>query len=58
MMYNWLIAGLQVGCTLVLYCGSPLKDPGLLWRWVDELNISHFGTSAKYLDALSVWTHP
>jgi len=53
MMYNWLVAGLHTGCTLVLYCGSPLKDPGILWKWVDELQISHFGVSAKYLDALS-----
>jgi acetoacetyl-CoA synthetase len=54
MMYNFLVAGLQTGCALVLYDGSPLRDPPLLWRWVDELKITHFGTSAKYLDALSV----
>ena len=53
-MYNFLIAGLQIGCTLFLYDGSPLKDPSLLWKWVDEFKISIFGTSAKYLDQLSV----
>ncbi|KZT39610.1 acetoacyl-CoA synthetase [Sistotremastrum suecicum HHB10207 ss-3] len=53
MMYNFLVAGLQIGCTLFLYDGSPLKDPSLLWRWVDQYKINQFGTSAKYLDQLS-----
>lgn len=39
---------------MVLYDGSPLKDPSILWRMVDELGITIFGTSAKYLDHLSV----
>lgn len=53
-MWNFLVSGLSVGCTLVLYDGSPLKDPGLLWRMSDDLGITIFGTSAKYLDHLSV----
>jgi len=53
-MWNFLIAGLSVGCTLVLYDGSPLRDVALLWKMVDDLNITIFGTSAKYLDYLSV----
>lgn len=53
MMWNFLISGLAVGCTLVLYDGSPLKDPSHLFRLVHELGISIFGTSAKYIDALS-----
>ncbi|KAG2013636.1 acetyl-CoA synthetase [Coprinopsis cinerea AmutBmut pab1-1] len=53
MMWNFLVSGLSLGCTLVLYDGSPLKDPGLLWRMVDDLGITIFGTSAKYLDQLS-----
>ncbi|KAJ7047363.1 acetoacetyl-CoA synthetase [Mycena alexandri] len=53
MMYNFLIAGLSVGCTLVLYDGSPLRDPAFLWKLTDDLKISIFGTSAKYLDELS-----
>ncbi|TFK55716.1 acetoacetyl-CoA synthetase [Heliocybe sulcata] len=53
MMWNFLVAGLSVGCTLVLYDGSPLRDPAYLWRLTDELGITIFGTSAKYLDQLS-----
>jgi acetoacetyl-CoA synthetase len=58
MMWNFLVSGLSVGCTLVLYDGSPLRDPSYLWRLADELQISVFGTSAKYLDQLSVNNHP
>ncbi|KZT24492.1 acetoacetyl-CoA synthetase [Neolentinus lepideus HHB14362 ss-1] len=53
MMWNFLVAGLSVGCTLVLYDGSPLRDPAYLWRLTDDLGITIFGTSAKYLDQLS-----
>lgn len=53
MMWNFLVSGLSVGCTLVLYDGSPLRDPAFLWRLVDELSITIFGTSAKYIDHLS-----
>ncbi|KAG8891917.1 hypothetical protein FRC01_014446, partial [Tulasnella sp. 417] len=53
MMWNFLVNALSVGCTLVLYDGSPLKDPSLLWRMTDELGITVFGTSAKYIDQLS-----
>lgn len=56
MMWNFLVHGLAVGCTLVLYDGSPLKDPAFLWKLVDELGITIFGTSAKYIDQLSVST--
>ena len=54
MMWNFLVHGLAVGCTLVLYDGSPLKDPAYLWTLVDTLGITIFGTSAKYIDQLSV----
>jgi acetoacetyl-CoA synthetase len=54
MMWNFLVSGLSLGCTLVLYDGSPLKDPSYLWKLVDDLGISIFGTSAKYIDTLSV----
>ncbi|KAJ8509337.1 hypothetical protein ONZ45_g8488 [Pleurotus djamor] len=53
MMWNFLVSGLTIGCTLVLYDGSPLRDPGYLWKLTDELGISIFGTSAKYIDQLS-----
>ncbi|KAJ6599056.1 acetoacetyl-CoA synthetase [Mycena vulgaris] len=53
MMYNFLISGLSVGCTLVLYDGSPLRDPTCFWKLTDDLQISILGTSAKYIDQLS-----
>jgi len=33
---------------------SPLKDPSILWKFTDELGIGIFGTSAKYIEQLSV----
>ncbi|THH33618.1 hypothetical protein EUX98_g606 [Antrodiella citrinella] len=53
MMWNFLVGGLSIGCTLVLYDGSPLRDPSFLWNLVDQLGITIFGTSAKYIDQLS-----
>jgi acetoacetyl-CoA synthetase len=53
-MWNFLVSGLSAGCTLVLYDGSPLRQPEALWSAVDELGITIFGTSAKYLDQLAV----
>ncbi|KAI9000978.1 acetoacyl-CoA synthetase [Trametes punicea] len=53
MMWNFLVSGLTVGCTLVLYDGSPLHDPAYLWNLVDDLGITIFGTSAKYIDQLA-----
>lgn len=53
-MWNFLVSALSVGSTLVLYDGSPLRDPSYLWKLVDDLGITIFGTSAKYIDQLSV----
>ncbi|GLB33820.1 putative acetyl-coenzyme A synthetase N-terminus [Lyophyllum shimeji] len=53
MMWNFLVSGLSLGSTLVLYDGSPLRDPSYLWKLVDELGITIYGTSAKYIDHLS-----
>jgi len=53
MMWNWLVTSLAVGATLVLYDGNPFHPhPAALWDMTDDLGISVFGTSAKYLDAL------
>ena len=53
MMWNWLVSGLAVGATLVLYDGSPFHpDAGVLWRMASEERLTVFGTSAKYLSAL------
>jgi acetoacetyl-CoA synthetase len=50
MMWNWLVSGLAVGATVVLYDGAPLApDPTILWRMAAAERITVFGTSAKYL---------
>lgn len=53
MMFQYLVSGLATGATLVLYEGSPLKRPDCLWRMTDDLGITIFGTSAKYLEQIS-----
>jgi len=51
MMWNWLVSSLFVGSTVVLYEGSAaFPDTGVLWKMAQELDISVFGTSAKFLD--------
>ncbi len=52
MMWNWLVSGLAVGCTLVLYDGSPFKRPDILIDMAANESISIFGTSAKYIAAI------
>jgi len=50
MMWNWLVSSLAVGATVVLYDGSPFyPDGNALWDLTDELEITVFGTSAKYI---------
>jgi len=52
MMWNWLIAALGLGATVVLYDGSPFAPrEGALFDLADEERLSVFGTSAKYLSA-------
>ncbi|STO56277.1 acetoacetate--CoA ligase [Grimontia hollisae] len=53
MMWNWLASGLLSGATLVLFDGSPFyPDAGVLWRLTDAHQVTLFGTSAKYIEAL------
>ncbi len=53
MMWNWLASVLASRAALVLYDGSPFYPGGnVLWDYADEVGISMFGTSAKYIDAL------
>jgi acetoacetyl-CoA synthetase len=52
MMWNWLVSSLAVGATVVLYDGSPFHPDGrVLWDLIDEVGISVFGTSAKWIAA-------
>ena len=52
MMWNFLLGGLLVGSTVVLYDGAP-AHPGLgaLWRLAADTGITYLGTSAPYLHA-------
>lgn len=50
MMWNFLVAGLLVGCTILLYDGSPAyPDMGRLWQFAQDSRMTFFGTSAGYL---------
>jgi acetoacetyl-CoA synthetase len=53
MMWNWLASGLASGATLLLYDGSPFVARGrILWDYAEQEKLTHFGTSAKYIDAI------
>ncbi len=53
MMWNWMVSGLSIGATLVLYDGSPLyPKPERLFDVIDQDQVSVFGTSAKYLSTI------
>jgi acetoacetyl-CoA synthetase len=50
MMWNFLVGGLLLGATVVLYDGSPgHPDMGALWRLAASTGMSYFGTSAAYV---------
>ncbi|MGE3620358.1 MAG: acetoacetate--CoA ligase [Acidimicrobiia bacterium] len=50
MMWNYLVSGLAVGATLVLFDGDPgWPDLGALWQMVAETGTTFFGTSAPFL---------
>ena len=51
MMWNWLVSALAIGSTIVLYDGSPIppRETGILWRLAAEEELTHFGTSARFL---------
>jgi len=52
MMWNWLVSSLAVGSTIVLYDGSPFyPNSSSLWKLAEDLNITVFGTSAKFIAA-------
>jgi acetoacetyl-CoA synthetase len=54
MMWNWLVTGLASGATLLLYDGSPFVGRGsILFDYADAEAMTHFGTSAKFIDAIA-----
>ncbi len=56
MMWNWLASGLAAGATLLLYDGSPFlegRGGAILFDYADAEGVTHFGTSAKFIDAVA-----
>jgi acetoacetyl-CoA synthetase len=54
MMWNWLVSGLASGATLLLYDGSPFVERGrMLFDFAEATRMTHFGTSAKFIDAIA-----
>jgi acetoacetyl-CoA synthetase len=52
MMWNWLVSGLGVGATLVLFEGNPgYPTMDRLWEMAGRTRLHVFGTSAKYIAA-------
>ena len=53
MMWNWLVSCLASESTILLYDGSPFfPETDFLFNIIEKEKITHFGTGAKYLDAL------
>ena len=52
MMWNYLVSGLAVGSTVVLFDGNPAwPDLGTLWRLASEERLTYLGVSAPFLMA-------
>ena len=52
MMWNYLVSGLALDATIVLFDGSPAHpDLSLLWGMAADEGVTYFGTSAPYLMA-------
>lgn len=50
MMWNFLISGLLLGTTILLYDGSPgYPDMRALWQFAEETGMTYLGTSAPYI---------
>lgn len=53
MMWNWLVSGLAIGARISLFDGSPFyPNENAMPDMINDLGITVFGTSAKYLSAL------
>lgn len=52
-MWNWLAATLAQGATALLYDGWPFGEMGrALFNFAERERATHFGVSAKYIDAV------
>ncbi|USD67819.1 acetoacetate--CoA ligase [Vibrio sp. SCSIO 43136] len=58
MMWNWLTGALASGASIVLYDGQPCyPDNQTLWTMAEKHEVSLFGTSAKYLEAIEKFNY-
>jgi len=54
MMWNWLVSGLASGATVLLFDGLPAHPDGnILFDFADAEGMTHFGTSAKWIDGIA-----
>jgi acetoacetyl-CoA synthetase len=54
MMWNWLMSALASDAALLLYDGSPFVGRGkVLFDLADAEGMTHFGTSAKFIEAIA-----
>jgi acetoacetyl-CoA synthetase len=52
MMWNYLVSGLLVGSTVVMFDGSPAHpDLNALWQLAARHQVTYFGTSAPYIQS-------
>src|SRR5690606_3680233 len=52
MMWNFLVGGLLLGATILLYEGSPaLNGMQVLWQFAEATEATYFGTSAPFIEA-------
>jgi len=52
MMWNWQLSALASGASLILFDGNPFyPSPNRLYEIIEKERASHFGTSARYIDA-------
>ncbi|MDF1684146.1 MAG: acetoacetate--CoA ligase [Legionellaceae bacterium] len=53
MMWNWMVSGLALGTTLVLYDGSPMyPTPERMFEIINNESVTVFGTGARFLAAI------
>lgn len=53
MMWNWMLAALGTGASLVLFDGNPSwPDASAIWKVLEEERVTVFGLSASYIHSL------
>ncbi len=53
MMWNWQLAAIGTGCSVVIYDGNPSwPETSSIWKLLEEEKVTIFGLSASYIHAL------